>query len=696
ARTRLRSLLVPGLASLAVLVVLDPLRWLGPGVPALTDLPGHLLPIHILAEDLLPRGRIQGWSFDWFAGFPVYRYYFPLPGILTALLGEVVGLPLALRAMVGAPLVLLPWALWLFARAAGLDGPRTAGLVVVGASSVLMASHRIMGGNIASVVAGEFSYAWALLFLVLHLGLLGAESRSRRTAVWAGVALAAAVLSHVVPVMVAALGTAPLLLTRRLRGRILAAWALTGLLTAAWFLPMALSLDQVGSPRWAFAPGWNDLLPTELVLILPAALYGMWAFRRRAAAVALAAAAGGALVLAMVPQELVMRARPLPVWYLAVHMLAGAGTMHALSGAWPLRSGRTPVRVLGGLVAAGLWLVVVGVRGVDREHWAGVMDGLDARPGAAARAAVVARLQELPPGRVHWEEGPGLVHYGGTHGLGLIPYWTHHSTLSGLLRESAPLSEFLPVLDTELGEPGATFEYARQVPRATHDPAGAVPRLRMLGVRYLITHTDTAATLVAEVAGPPRVEAAGLRLFDLGPAALVEPLPCWRAPEADAPFREQAIAWFQAWEPGAPPLVDVSDGALPDPACDRVALNGDAARAGAGPDPSGAGPAGSAGPAAAAVAAEIEGDRIRITGARVGVPHLLRASYHTDWRAEGARGPYPASPWFMVVVPERPEVVLTFRAPPAQWVGRVLTAAGLILLGGLAVAGRRARGRRAG
>ena len=34
-----------------------------------------------LKTDLLPQGRLTGWDPGWYDGFPLYTFYFPLPGV---------------------------------------------------------------------------------------------------------------------------------------------------------------------------------------------------------------------------------------------------------------------------------------------------------------------------------------------------------------------------------------------------------------------------------------------------------------------------------------------------------------------------------------------------------------------------------------------------------------------------------------
>ena len=55
------------------------------------DMGAHVLVPAYVRDSLLPSGRLLGWSNGWFAGFPIFYFYFPLPAIL------------AVRALLAAP-----------------------------------------------------------------------------------------------------------------------------------------------------------------------------------------------------------------------------------------------------------------------------------------------------------------------------------------------------------------------------------------------------------------------------------------------------------------------------------------------------------------------------------------------------------------------------------------------------------------
>ena len=156
------AILGPGLASLAVILLLGPARILTTSVPTGVDLGGHLFAISYWMEHWLSEGRVLGWSPGWFGGFPLYYFYFPLPAGLVAGLSLAVPITVALKAVTVLSAVLLPWAVWLLARWGGVAPLPAAVTAVVGSSALLMESHWHLGGNLYSTLLGEFSYAWSV------------------------------------------------------------------------------------------------------------------------------------------------------------------------------------------------------------------------------------------------------------------------------------------------------------------------------------------------------------------------------------------------------------------------------------------------------------------------------------------------------------------------------------------------------
>jgi hypothetical protein len=64
---------------------------------------------------------------------------------------------------------------------------------------------------------------------------------------------------------------------------------------------------------------------------------------------------------------------------------------------------------------------------------------------------------------------------------------------------------------------------------------------------------------------------------------------------------------------------------------------------------------------------------------KTGTPVLVKSSYFPNWEASGAKGIWRVAPNFMVVVPTSKHVELSYGRTPIDWLGWLLTFAGIAL-----------------
>lgn len=108
------------------------------------------------------------------------------------------------------------------------------------AARAIVFNQHIMGGTLTSNLAGEFSFTLALALAFAFLGVLAVALRDGRGRAVAAALLAAAVLSHLVVAIFAAVGAVVVWAAHRPRrtlGRAAAIGGVAALLTAVWTLP---------------------------------------------------------------------------------------------------------------------------------------------------------------------------------------------------------------------------------------------------------------------------------------------------------------------------------------------------------------------------------------------------------------------------------------------------------------------------
>ncbi|MDH3754983.1 MAG: 6-pyruvoyl-tetrahydropterin synthase-related protein, partial [Acidimicrobiia bacterium] len=301
------------------------------------DTGAHVWAPDALRRDLFGDGKLSGWSPDWFAGFPAFRFYMVVPAAAIALLGTVIPPNIAFKLVVAAGPVSLPVAAYAAGRLARLPAP-TPGLFAVATVPFLFDRyHTIWGGNIAASLAGEFGYSLSLSLSLLALGLVAAGVRDGRGQARAAAVLALAVLCHPIPALFAAFGSVAIVaLTGDPRrwlwlARVGAA-ALT--ITAFWTVPFLWDRALVVDLGWEPIGDEIDALfrldagRDHLRWVVAAAGVGTvtaWTGGRLFERALPVTAAGLAVTIVSLPAGQLWNARLLPLWYLCLHLLAASG-----------------------------------------------------------------------------------------------------------------------------------------------------------------------------------------------------------------------------------------------------------------------------------------------------------------------------------------------------------------------------------
>ena len=707
---------------------LQPGLLLGPNMDVGGDTAGHVVAVSYFIHHLLARGHLSGWDPQWFGGFPLYVFYFPLPPLLVAGLSLVLPYAVAFKIVTALGPLLIPVGAYTFGRLAGYRRPLPALMAVStlallflyasGANPQVYVSWNIDGGSIASTMAGEFSYTLGLASALFFLGVFAHSLRTGRLRWLAAALFLVTVLCHVVPALFAAAGATALALccgTRRSLSSVLVPVGLVGgLLGAFWLLPFGAYLRYSSSMGYArVGHAYQNLVPQngeQAVQWLALLGLGIAIARRDRVALAIAAlAAGSALGFVLLPSGLVYNGRWLPFWFITTSLLAAYGVSEAgrlaltKSRTWPWHAATT------GLVSGGVTIALfAGWSGVlpfystpaaavnpvpGWAHWN--YSGYQAKPGWKEFKTLVAMLERAATrygcGRLDYEYSPNMTNdYGSTLVPMSFPLWTNGciDTTEGLYYESSTTTDFHFLDQSELSLDSS--DPVVGLPYQPTDVADGVRHLQLEGVKYFLANSPAieqaagADPLLVEVgsspasadvidglaAGQPAPQGAAWRLYLIRDTRLVAPLsyePVVEAGLSKLRFKSLAISWYQHEQDWPVPI------ALSGPDTWRREPGGSLVRPG---DAVRVAPT-------TVSAVRTTNQSIAFDVTRTGTPVLVKVPYFPNWQASGAEGPYEVTPNLMVVVPLRHRVTLRYGTTAIETTGKVLTfvgAAGVALL----------------
>jgi hypothetical protein len=336
-----RALFVIAGVSTVIQIVLNPGWVLSATTPTGGDMGAHVFGPAYLRDHLLTQGQILGWSNDWFAGFPAFYFYFPLPSVVIVLLDLVLPYGVAFKVVTIMGLLATPPAAYFLAKSMRLGTQVSIVAAASGAVFAFLESYSIYGGNVASSLAGEFSYSWSFALSLVYLGLLIKAVRDdRKYLKWAAIALAATALSHILTTIVVIFASLFVLPWRKGFWRTIAIWVWGFAMAAFWAIPLAARIGLTSDMAWTPLTSWGEVFPVELWMLIPVAIPGaIWAARHTSRAGPLMAATLLPVIYFPLPNVLpellpdlfggerwkLWNGRLLPYWYFGVAFFAAVG-----------------------------------------------------------------------------------------------------------------------------------------------------------------------------------------------------------------------------------------------------------------------------------------------------------------------------------------------------------------------------------
>src|SRR5581483_11440299 len=713
------------LASLYIFWQLRPDLLFRNTLPAGGDMGAHVWGPNFLKHHLLPHGRLTGWAPDWYEGFPFLTFYFPLPTLLIALISFVIPYDIAFKLVSVSGLVALPIAAYLFGRLSGMrfPGPALLGLAMV--PFVFDRAWTIYGGNVASTLAGEFSFTISLCFGLVFLGMLARGLDTGKGRALTAILLAATALSHVLPTVFVIVGAivfflvGPLRVPRkRARLKFMATvLPVGGLLAGFWLVPIVFDTPYATDMGWEkltqYTSNLFDKPPLWVLLLAGVGAISSIIYARRTGIAIAAIGVIFAGIFRFEPQARLWNARWLPFWYLCLYLLAAiaiaelALAIGTLLARDPERPWRGPALVAPALAAvAALLITGIPLRNqAAASHSLGLWNliplpkltndtsfvpswvqwnysGYEGKTAWPEYHSVVQTMSKLPCGRAHWEYESNLDRYGTPMALMLLPYWTNGciDSMEGLYFESSATTPYHFLNAAELSK--APSNPDRDLPYQGLNVSDGVKHLQLMGVRYYMAFSQDA--LAQAHADPDLTQVATSKpweIFEVKDSAQVQalheqPAVIKNAPKGGAAWMDIGVKWFQQ-DPSTWATPIAADGPS---SWQRISVTTDKANE----QKQGNGKVVGSGiniqqplsiPVRQAQVSHIKvsDDRISFDVDKPGSPVLVKASYFPNWQASGAKGPYRVAPNQMVVVPTSKHVSLRYGYTGADRLGYATT-----------------------
>jgi tetratricopeptide (TPR) repeat protein len=660
------------------------------------DMASLYYPTKLLAEEMMPRGQLTGWTMGNYAGFPALHFYSTLPFAIIALLGKLFPMEQAFKLVTLSGPTLLPIAAAYLFRSLGYGR----GAAAIAATSVLpfllQQGNSMWGGNIPSVLAGEFCHSLGLTLSLFFLATLHQAVSKQRSWVLPAFLLAVVGLCHTFAFLAAVWFSLFFVWPRRgvtdRAAPVVAVYVVAFLLLCFWGLPLPSRL--IFTSEWSMIwriKEWTEVLPkalwpagilaaTNVVWMAASGAYRLASGDRTETAgglrvllkpfeverqgLLLFIIGGGLLLYFLAPAVGFPDIRFIPVSQLFLCLMA-ADLVFWLGGVLV----RQRVVFAACIVAAGL--------AYSHSHMGYIPSwlswnyvGYEGKPTWGLFSAINDHVRgDLNDPRVIFEHSQAHNRFGSSRAFENLPLFSGRSTLEGVFHQASPNSPFIFYLQSEASERGSgpfpQYTYTRL------DPAKAFHHFRVFNATDIVAVSEKAKEAYEK---DPKFE----KTFEQGAYAVFhaadaetgyvvaaenEPI-LYNGPDWKLAF----YRWYRHYDLLDVPLVPAD--LITDAQARKFGLRTDSiTRIERNPYPT-----------ECEIESTLEQYAVRFTTSCPGRPHIVKVSYFPRWRATDGSAVLPVSPAFMLVVPESEHFEMVYGRNAIDWVGLIISLAGLGLL----------------
>jgi len=636
------------------------------------DTASHYYPAYFLKNYLLPEGKIIGWCPGWFAGIPLFQFYFPLLFLVAVLPSFLIPLEISVKIVTVLGTFLLPVFTYLAMRAMEFKFPLPALAAIFTLPFLFNEGNSMWGGNIPSTLAGEFSYSFSLSLTILFLGFLYRDIKKKDGIIKNSILFALIVFSHIITAIYAFFTSSFFLINKGINSTIqnfkylLKIYSLAFMLLGFWIVPFILKLEYTTpfSFKWIYSDIRKEVFPDILLPYVILAFLGLaFAIKNvdKRVLFFLFSIIVSTIFYFLSPKMGLVDIRFIPFIQISMMIIAAYGFYHLMEKIKIKNNLIFPIIVL---VVTMLWVE----KNVTYIHfwikWN--YEGFEKKP----LWEVFKSVNDFVKGsykdpRVIFEHSQIHDQAGSSRAFESLPLFSGRSTYEGLYMQSSISTPFIFYFQSEISAL-APCPYPDWSPCASFNSTKAAKHLAMFNVEYVIAVTDTVKN---DLRNNP--------LYEL--VAVFEPYEIFRVkinpnryvtvPKYEPVvfetknWKRVSYEWFKNEDLLDVPLVFTDDkksfklSANSLENIPKIPINNNCY-----------------------IEEDIEIEEIRFNTTCIGKPHIISISYYPNWKVEGADKIYLVSPSFMLVVPKQESVRLYYGETLVDKLGKVLTLLGIFLV----------------
>lgn len=632
------------------------------------DTGSHYYTAFYLKHVLLPKGKVMGWQMANYAGYPLFYHYFPLPFLVMSLISLFVPLELAFKWVTALPAFLLPLSVFAMFRVMNFPQPVPSLGALFCLAYLFNENQSMWGGNLLSLLAGEFAFALSFAIFILFLGTFYRGIEEKRYTIINGILLALMGLSHGYTLAVwAGVGLFFLLRKNSIKENLLYMVKVHAIgvgLMSFWFIPFLANLPWTTPFRikWHFASVY-EIFPPVLIPFFALSVLAFILYIRDERARFLAFAAFVSIVGYFVAYPLgVVDVRFLT--FLQFFLTIASAILGIRLSRLARLSFALPLILLPFVI---LWIEL---HTKKARHWAEWnYSGYEAKAAWSEAVEIFRFLREKgDAGRVVYENSPTYDRFGTMRIFESLTMFSGRYTLEGLYLHSSITAPYVFYIQAEVSKwASAPF---RDYEVGSLDLKKGAKHMNLFAVTHFLVESEKVKEIVRnmpeftyetkigniEIYRVNTSEPVYVKIPEYEPVAFVSKE--WKRPFYD---------WFKNAEYLDVPLVWAPDEGIKEKfrlSTTRVTHI----------------PQQPLKVPQHQIRTHVGEETIEFETTLPGYPHIIRISYHPFWKVEGAKEVYLVAPSFILVYPEATRVKLTFGKSIYNYLGELLTLVAILVV----------------
>lgn len=631
------------------------------------DTASHYYPAKYLKDYLLPKGKIIGWCPGWYAGFPLFQFYFFLPFLLMVFLSYVIPLQIAFKLVTVLGTFLLPIAAFFSMKLMKFKFP----IPIIASTFTLpflfMEANSMWGGNIPSTLAGEFSYSLSLALTVLFFGSLYKGIKSKKFLVANAIVFVLIFLTHIYTAIFAAVSSIFFVLRKKKRENfkyLFKLYILSFLLLSFWLVPLLLKRNYSTIYHYVWVlDSLKSIFPEILWPFFLLASFGVFLASKGKDERILY------LTFSLLVSILMYRLAPL-VGLTDIRFIPFLQLFPVFIASYTVAELAKRIKTKWLLLLVILLLTLFWVKQNVNYIPSWIKwnyEGFEGKTAYSQFKEINDYLSSLPPGRVMHEYSNSHNKFGTPRAFESVPLFADKPVLEGLYIEAALSSPFIFNIQSELSKTPTC-----PIPRLrcnAFSVENGTKHLKLFNVKYVIVTSDKLKTSIkenGEYVFLKRID--NIEIYKIKASGYVvlpkyEPI-LFKTND----WKAVSLQWFKNLDDIDVPLVFMDNPKQEDYRRFKI-VSDDLSNLTKIPVPQNC-----------SIEETVREEEVKIKTSCIDKPLIVKISYFPNWQVEGADKIYLASPSFMLIFPKQENVRLYYSYIYSDYLGLAFSLIGIFLI----------------